>query len=77
MNRSGKQHLWLMLLCCLIPLAALGAIFLFNIPTSSALFVGLLLLCPILHFWMMRGMMGHSHSEETAPEQQVSVIEDK
>jgi hypothetical protein len=76
MNHSAKHHLWLMLLCCLIPIAALGAIFLFKIPTSSVLYVGLFLLCPILHFWMMKGMMGHRHGDETAPEQQASVIED-
>ena len=77
MNHTGKHHLWLMLLCCLIPLVALGAIFLFNIRTSSVLYVGILLLCPILHFWMMKGMLGQRHGEEAAPEKPASAIEDK
>lgn len=77
MNHTGNRHLWLVLLCCLIPVAALGAIFLFNVPVSSALFVGILLLCPILHLWMMKGMRHHAHDRETWPEMQASITEDK
>ena len=55
-----KSHLLLMLACCLIPLAGITAILLFQVPTSSVLYVGLLLLCPLLHVLMMRGM-GHEH----------------
>ncbi len=61
-----NRHLWIMLLCCLIPVAALGAIFLFGIPISNVLFVGLLLLCPLLHLLMMRGG-GHAHGEAPLP----------
>ncbi len=78
MHYNGKQHMWLMLLCCLIPIGALGAIFLFNVPISSALFVGLLLLCPLLHVFMMKGMMGgHGHGEETSPEISSTLTKDK
>lgn len=65
MNHTGKRHLWLMLLCCLIPIAALGAIFLFNISVSRVLLVGLFLLCPLLHWWLMRDG-GHAHGGETS-----------
>lgn len=65
MNHTGKRHLWLMLLCCLIPIAALSAIFLFTIPVSRVLLVGLFLLCPLLHWWMMRG--GHMHDKWNNP----------
>lgn len=64
MNHTGKHHLWLMLLCCLIPIVALGAIFVFNIPVNTVLIVGILLLCPVLHLWMMKGMMGHTHNQQ-------------
>jgi len=43
------RYLWLMLLCCLIPVGALAAIFLFNIAVSSVLLVSIVLLYPLLH----------------------------
>lgn len=76
MDHKGNRHLWLMLLCCLIPIAALGAIFLLGIPVSSALFIGILLLCPLLHFLMM-GTGGHAHGEETSPDMSPTMTEDK
>src|SRR3990170_6308902 len=56
-----KSHWLLMLLCCLIPLAGIAAIVLFRVPTSSVLYIGLVLLCPLLHLVMM-GSMRHDHA---------------
>lgn len=57
----NKHTLWL-LICCLIPLAALGAVYLFHASARSLLFYGLVFLCPALHFVLMRGAMGgHAH----------------
>jgi len=58
MNMS-KKHVLIMLACCLIPLVALAAIFVFKIPATSVIYVGILLLCPALHLLMMRNMQGH------------------
>lgn len=55
-----RKHLLLMAFGCIVPIVALAAIFLFQIQISIVLLLGLLLLCPAIHVWMMRGHKGHS-----------------
>lgn len=64
-----RKHMLLMLACCLIPIVALGAILVLGVSANSALVLGMLLLCPLLHVLMMRGMMGgHGQHADHAAE---------
>jgi ABC-type transport system involved in cytochrome bd biosynthesis fused ATPase/permease subunit len=53
-SHGSLNHALLMLLCCLLPLVAIGALWVFGIQ-SSWLVLGAMLLCPLSHLLMMRG----------------------
>jgi hypothetical protein len=76
-----KKHIVIMLLCCLIPIAALGALFLFQVQVTPNIWFGIMLLCPVLHLLMMKFMhtgeeQHHHRSPQIPTEQYGSKIKD-
>lgn len=62
-----KKHVLLMLACCLVPLAGLAAILVFNVPVNTVLLVGLALFCPLAHRLMMAFLpQDHAAHDHTA-----------
>lgn len=61
----GNRHMLLMIFCCLIPVAALAAIFVLKIPVPQVLTYGLILLCPLSHVLMM-GLSGRGQHDHAA-----------
>ena len=62
-STNDAKHMLIMLACCLIPIGLILAVGVFGITLGSLtpfLPYALVLLCPLLMFFMMRGM-GHDH----------------
>jgi Kef-type K+ transport system membrane component KefB len=59
-----KSHILIMLLCCLIPVIGLVAVYFFKIPLNNVLFYGMILICPLSHLLMMKFMGHDEHSSE-------------
>jgi uncharacterized membrane protein len=64
MNMNSK-HTLVMLMCCLIPVAAFAAFYIFDIPANIVLLFALVILCPLSHLLMMNytGKRNTGHHE--------------
>lgn len=73
-TNSDSTNLWkmggVMALACLVPLLALAAIFVFRIPINTVALFAIVLICPVLHLFMMRN---HDHGGHQSPSSQQSV----
>jgi hypothetical protein len=59
----------------LVPVAALGAVFVLKIPVPQVLTYGLILLCPLSHVLMM-GLMGRGkHDQATSSSNRTGAVQ--
>lgn len=65
-----RKHLLIMLLCCL-PVIGLLVAYLLGAPLGSGGFLVFLLLCPLMHLFLMRGM-GHDHDHAQKPTEETN-----
>jgi len=56
-----RKHISLLIALCLAALGGLGVAWYLGVPLSTLAVVAMLLICPLSHFFMMRGGHGHSH----------------
>ncbi len=54
LGKLFKNHKILMIVCCLIPIAALGIFLILGFNSQAIVFL-LILLCPLGHLFLMRG----------------------
>ncbi len=59
-----NKHIWIMIICCALPLIGFGVAWLLGIPLGTLGITALILLCPLGHILMMVGMR-KKHSEHT------------
>ncbi len=59
------NHALLMVICCAVPMALLAAVFVFNVDIGSVGLFLIMLACPLMHVFMMKGM-GHGDHQKGA-----------
>ena len=65
MNTLSK-HTLIMLVCCLVPVAAFAAFFIFNVPLNTVLLFALILLCPLSHLLLLKYMWNTDTAHDEA-----------
>ena len=65
-----SRHALLMTLCCAIPLALIAAVTVLQIDLGTMGYWAILLLCPLMHLFMMRGMHGHDDDRACPSEEE-------
>lgn len=63
---AGMKHWVIMIACCAIPMAVLLAVYVFKVGLGTLGLFAVMLMCPLIHIFMMKGMMGHQHKTADA-----------
>lgn len=59
-----RNHMLLMFLCCLIPLAILGGLFVLGVAISTLLIIAALIFCLIVHSVVMFAVLNRHNKQE-------------
>ena len=62
--KSGRNMRWIMIACCLIPLAAIFILPAVGVNLGNSLWILMIIICPLSHLLMMRGMHDHDRMEK-------------
>lgn len=76
MNMNPK-HTLVMLVCCLIPVTAFAAFFVFNVPINNVLLFALVLLCPLSHLLMIKYMLNADDVHREAHQRAIEFFADQ
>lgn len=76
-NKMGKKHLILMILCCVVPMGVFFVLFALGIPLNRLFLFAIILLCPLSHIFMMRGMKHHEHDDHASESTKIEAGENK
>lgn len=60
-----RKHTLIMLICCLVPIAALAVIAVFEIPVNPVVYGIILLACPLSHLLMMKFMVDDHKQQDS------------
>jgi hypothetical protein len=59
----SRKHAWLMIAGCVLPMAAVAAVFIFKVQVNTVILGAMLLLCPLIHLWMFKEHAGHGRPD--------------
>ena len=76
-NKIGKKHLILMILCCVVPMGVFFVLFALGIPLNRLFLFAMILLCPLSHVFMMRGMKHHKQDDHASESTKIEASENK
>lgn len=76
-NKMGKKHLILMILCCVVPMGVFFVLFALGIPLNRLFLFAMILLCPLSHVFMMRGMKHHEQDDHASESTKIEASENK
>lgn len=76
-NKMSKKHLILMILCCVVPMGVILVLFALGTPLNRLFLFAIILICPLSHMFMMRGMKHHEHDDYALESKKIEAAKNK